>query len=171
MSLTINRYVKYVWELVPCEICCTERYSLNNEALCSHALHTCIDVNMADTSYVGLHLFCKMSRHMLPSAYTALRRGGDPKCTYMPYPYICTPPTHIYTRTLHPPPTPLLPPLHSTPLTPYTSTPPTPHPPHLHHNKIQRLGLYLHIAPPSTTICTLLPTCIHTLPPQARSSQ
>ena len=25
---------------------------------------------MAETSYVGLHLFCSMSRHMLPSAYT-----------------------------------------------------------------------------------------------------
>ena len=142
---------------MPCEICCTERYSLNNEALCSHALHTCIDVNMADTSYVGLHLFCKMSRHMLPSAYTALRRGGDPKCTYMPYPYICTPPTHIYTRTLHPP-------LHHYSSHLYTSL-------HPHLYKIQRLGLHLHIAPPSTTICTLLPTCIHTLPPQARSSQ
>jgi len=42
---------------------------------------TCIEVNMADTSYVGLHLFCKMSRHMLPSAYTVLERGGGVKHT------------------------------------------------------------------------------------------
>lgn len=31
---------------------------------------TCIDVNMADTSYVGLHRFCKMSKQIPPSAYT-----------------------------------------------------------------------------------------------------
>lgn len=31
---------------------------------------TCIEVKIAETSYVGLHLFCKISRHILPSAYT-----------------------------------------------------------------------------------------------------
>jgi len=30
-----------------------------------------MDVKMAETSYVGLQRFCRMSRHMLPSAYTA----------------------------------------------------------------------------------------------------
>lgn len=30
----------------------------------------CIEVNIADTSYVGLHLFCRMSKHIPPSAYT-----------------------------------------------------------------------------------------------------
>jgi len=30
----------------------------------------CIDVNMADTSYVGLHRFCRMSKQIPPSAYT-----------------------------------------------------------------------------------------------------
>lgn len=30
----------------------------------------CIEVRMADTSYVGLHRFCRMSRQMPPSAYT-----------------------------------------------------------------------------------------------------
>jgi len=29
-----------------------------------------MEVKIADTSYVGLHLFCRISRHMLPSAYT-----------------------------------------------------------------------------------------------------
>lgn len=31
---------------------------------------TCMEVRIADTSYVGLHLFCRMSRQMPPSAYT-----------------------------------------------------------------------------------------------------
>lgn len=31
---------------------------------------TCIDVNIAETSYVGLHLFCKISKQIPPSAYT-----------------------------------------------------------------------------------------------------
>lgn len=31
---------------------------------------TCIDVRIAETSYVGLQRFCSMSRQMLPSAYT-----------------------------------------------------------------------------------------------------
>lgn len=31
---------------------------------------TWIEVKIADTSYVGLHLFCKMSKQMPPSAYT-----------------------------------------------------------------------------------------------------
>jgi len=30
-----------------------------------------MEVKIADTSYVGLHLFCRISRHILPSAYTA----------------------------------------------------------------------------------------------------
>jgi len=34
-------------------------------------LVTWMEVNIAETSYVGLHLFCRISRHMLPSAYTA----------------------------------------------------------------------------------------------------
>ena len=33
-------------------------------------LNTCIEVSMDDTSYVGLHLFCKISRQIPPSAYT-----------------------------------------------------------------------------------------------------
>lgn len=33
-------------------------------------LLTWIEVNIAETSYVGLHRFCKMSRQMPPSAYT-----------------------------------------------------------------------------------------------------
>lgn len=33
-------------------------------------LNTCIEVKIADTSYVGLHRFCKMSKQMPPSAYT-----------------------------------------------------------------------------------------------------
>ena len=36
---------------------------------------TCIDVKMADTSYVGLHLFCRISKHILPSAYTVMNRN------------------------------------------------------------------------------------------------
>ena len=35
-------------------------------------VHTCIDVNIEETSYVGLHLFCSISRHILPSAYTII---------------------------------------------------------------------------------------------------
>jgi len=35
---------------------------------------TWMEVNIADTSYVGLHLFCKISRHMLPSAYTTTQQ-------------------------------------------------------------------------------------------------
>lgn len=35
-----------------------------------HAL-TWIDVKIEDTSYVGLHRFWRISKHMLPSAYTA----------------------------------------------------------------------------------------------------
>lgn len=31
---------------------------------------TCMDVRIADTSYVGLQRFCSMSRQMPPSAYT-----------------------------------------------------------------------------------------------------
>lgn len=31
---------------------------------------TCIEVKMADTSYVGLHRFCNISKQMPPSAYT-----------------------------------------------------------------------------------------------------
>lgn len=31
---------------------------------------TCIEVKIAETSYVGLHLFCKMSKQIPPSAYT-----------------------------------------------------------------------------------------------------
>jgi len=30
-----------------------------------------MDVKMAETSYVGLQRFCRISRQMLPSAYTA----------------------------------------------------------------------------------------------------
>lgn len=33
-------------------------------------IYTWIEVSMADTSYVGLHLFCNISRHIPPSAYT-----------------------------------------------------------------------------------------------------
>lgn len=29
---------------------------------------TCIEVRIAETSYVGLHLFCKMSKQIPPSA-------------------------------------------------------------------------------------------------------
>lgn len=32
--------------------------------------HTCIEVKIAETSYVGLHLFCRISKHIPPSAYT-----------------------------------------------------------------------------------------------------
>ena len=32
---------------------------------------TCIEVSIDETSYVGLHRFCNMSKHMLPSAYTS----------------------------------------------------------------------------------------------------
>ena len=28
-------------------------------------------MRIAETSYVGLHLFCRISKHILPSAYTA----------------------------------------------------------------------------------------------------
>lgn len=31
---------------------------------------TCMEVRIDETSYVGLHLFCRISKHMLPSAYT-----------------------------------------------------------------------------------------------------
>lgn len=31
---------------------------------------TWIDVSIAATSYIGLHWFCKISRQILPSAYT-----------------------------------------------------------------------------------------------------
>lgn len=32
--------------------------------------NTCIEVKIADTSYVGLHRFCNISKQMPPSAYT-----------------------------------------------------------------------------------------------------
>jgi hypothetical protein len=32
--------------------------------------HTCIEVKIAETSYVGLHLFCRISKQIPPSAYT-----------------------------------------------------------------------------------------------------
>lgn len=37
--------------------------------------HTCMEVRIEDTSYVGLHRFWSMSRHMLPSAYTKVATG------------------------------------------------------------------------------------------------
>jgi hypothetical protein len=33
---------------------------------------TWIEVKIAATSYIGLHWFCRISKQMLPSAYTAL---------------------------------------------------------------------------------------------------
>jgi hypothetical protein len=35
---------------------------------------TWIEVRIAATSYIGLHWFCRMSRHMLPSAYTTFQK-------------------------------------------------------------------------------------------------
>ena len=35
---------------------------------------TWIEVKMADTSYVGLHRFWRMSKHILPSAYTETQK-------------------------------------------------------------------------------------------------
>ena len=40
-------------------------------------MFTWIDVRMAETSYVGLHRFCNMSRQIPPSAYTANKSTYD----------------------------------------------------------------------------------------------
>lgn len=64
-------------------------WRINNHA--SLLMHTCIDVRMEDTSYVGLHLFCSMSRHMLPSAYTVNSDtyiiGNDPWSAFIQFAY------------------------------------------------------------------------------------
>ena len=36
-----------------------------------------MDVSMEETSYVGLQRFCKISKHILPSAYTEGRSGSE----------------------------------------------------------------------------------------------
>lgn len=47
-----------------------KRVIIWRKSLSDKRLLTCIDVNMAETSYVGLHLFCKISKQIPPSAYT-----------------------------------------------------------------------------------------------------
>lgn len=37
--------------------------------------HTWMDVRIEETSYVGLHRFWSMSKHILPSAYTNIRQN------------------------------------------------------------------------------------------------
>ena len=47
--------------------CSSDLHRLHGRAL----LQTWIEVSRASTSYTGLQVFCRMSRHMFPSAYTA----------------------------------------------------------------------------------------------------
>ena len=99
--------------------CYLQTSKLMNSA---RSMCTCIEVNIADTSYVGLHLFCKMSRHMLPSAYTMLERGGGVKHTKGKWMWSASMYIHMYVH------------LHQgdsiSHLLTYTHSPPTPWWPH-----------------------------------------
>ena len=48
----------------------TKHYMWHYMCLYEFYMLTCIEVNIADTSYVGLHRFCRMSKQIPPSAYT-----------------------------------------------------------------------------------------------------
>ena len=61
-----------------CNLVAHARRGLMNSA---NSMGTCIDSNNFDTPYAALQLSCNMSRHMLPSAYTVLERGGGEKHT------------------------------------------------------------------------------------------